>query len=57
MRNEQATDDLIEAVHAILRPLVRQLIAYGLTFPAFARIGKEVYIEVGTEHFALPFKR
>ena len=57
MPNEQATDELIEAVHAILRPLVRQLIAHGLTFPAFARIGKEVYIEVGTEHFALSFKK
>lgn len=57
MPDDEAADELIEAVRAILRPLVRQLIAHGLTFPAFARIGKEVYIQVGTEHFALPFKK
>ena len=48
---------LIRAVHTILRPLVRQLIAHGLTFPAFARIAKEAYLDVATQHFALPFKK
>jgi len=48
---------LIGAVRAILRPLVRQLIAHGLTFPAFNRLAKEVYIEVATRDFALPFKK
>ena len=48
---------LLEAVRAILRPLVRQLIAYGITYPAFSRVVKEVYIEVGTRHFTLDFKK
>jgi hypothetical protein len=57
MHDEAAQDALIEAIRSILRPLVRQCIAHGLTFPAFARIGKEVFIDVGTRYFALPFKR
>lgn len=52
-----ATRALLGAVRAILRPLVRQLIAHGVTYPAFSRLAKEVYIEVGTRHFTLPFKR
>jgi hypothetical protein len=48
---------LLRAVHAILRPLVRQLIAHGVTYPAFSRLAKEVYIEIGTRHFTLSFKK
>lgn len=57
MEAEGAKRELIRAVKSILRPLVRQLIARGVTFPAFSRLAKEVYIEVATRHFALPFKR
>ena len=48
---------LLRAVRAILRPLVRQLIAHGVTYPAFSRLAKEVYIDVGTRHFTLSFKK
>jgi len=57
MDNDRAKRALIGAVRAILRPLVRQLIAHGVTFPAFGQIAREVYIDVGTRHFALPFKK
>jgi hypothetical protein len=57
MDNDRAKRALIDAVRAILRPLVRQLIAHGVTFPAFGRIAKEAYIDVATRHFALPFKK
>lgn len=57
MQDEPAKQELIEALRAILEPLVRLLIANGVTFPAFARIGKEVYIEVGTRDFSLSFKK
>ncbi|MCU0232239.1 MAG: DUF6502 family protein [Acidobacteria bacterium] len=57
MTENGATQTLVHAVRAILRPVVRQLIAHGLTFPAFSRLAKEVYIEVGTHDFALPFKK
>ncbi|MGD9762789.1 MAG: DUF6502 family protein [Candidatus Binatia bacterium] len=48
---------LLNAVRAILRPLVRQLIAHGVTYPAFSRLAKEVFIDVGTRDFTLPFKK
>lgn len=57
MQDERTKSGLIRAVRSILRPLVRQLIAHGLTFPAFSRLSKEVYIEVATREFALPFKK
>ncbi|MBI1816375.1 MAG: hypothetical protein HYR72_15465 [Deltaproteobacteria bacterium] len=57
MDEDRAKRALIRALRTILLPLVRQLVAHGLTFPAFGRIAKEVYIEVGTQHFALPFKK
>ena len=57
MQDDPAKQELIEALRSILEPLVRLLIANGITFPAFSRVGKEVYIEVGTRDFSLPFKK
>ncbi len=54
---EESREELIAAARAILRPLVRLLIAHGLPFPAFARIGKQVYVEVAATDFSLPFKK
>lgn len=54
---EGARRAMLRAARAILRPLVRQLIAHGVTYPTFNRLAKEVYIEVGTRHFTLPFKQ
>src|SRR4029453_13269695 len=54
---DSAREALLRAAAAILRPLVRQLIAHGVTFPAFSRLAKEVYLDVGTRHFTLPFKK
>src|SRR5262245_18616879 len=48
---------LLQATRAVLRPLVRLLIAHGVTYPAFGRLAKEVYIDVGTRHFTLAFKK
>jgi hypothetical protein len=47
----------VEAIRRLLRPIVRQLIAYGVSYPAFNRLVREVYVEVAEQHFALPFKR
>lgn len=41
----------------MLRPIVRQLIAYGISYPAFSQIVKQLYVEVAEREFALPFKR
>ncbi len=50
-------EQFVVAIRRLLRPVVRQLIAYGVTYPAFNRIVRELYIEVAEDHFALPFKR
>jgi hypothetical protein len=57
MAADGARAELFRAAQAILRPLVRLLIAHGITFPAFSRLVREVYIEIGTRYFALPFKK
>jgi hypothetical protein len=57
MAEDGARTELFRAARAILRPLVRLLISHGITFPAFSRLAREVYIEVGTRYFALPFKK
>lgn len=48
---------LLDGVRAVLRPLVRLLIARGITYPAFSRVLKEVYIEVARRDFSLSFKK
>ena len=47
----------VEAIRRLLRPIVRQLITYGVSYPAFNRLVREVYVEVAEQHFSLPFKR
>lgn len=44
------------AIHRLLRPLIRVLIANGITFPALSRLLKEVYVEVAQENFPAPGK-
>ncbi len=48
---------LAAAVRRLLRPIVRESIAAGLSYPVFARMLKELFVEVAEEDFALPFKR
>lgn len=50
-------EQFVVAIRRMLRPVVRQLIAYGVTYPVLNRIIRELYIEVADQHFALPFKR
>lgn len=45
------------ALRRMMRPVVRQMIAYGLTYPAFDQMVKQLFVEVAEEDFALPFKR
>src|SRR5262249_54070838 len=45
------------SIRRLLRPVVRQLIAYGVTYPAFNRLVRELYIEIADQHYALPFKK
>lgn len=45
------------AVRRMMRPVVRQMIAYGLTYPVFEQIVKKLFVDVAEQEFALPFKR
>ncbi len=43
---------LVEALHSLLRPLVRLLISFQLTYPLLLRILKSVYVEVAEQEFS-----
>jgi Family of unknown function (DUF6502) len=45
------------AVYRMLRPVVRHVIAQGITYPALVQMLKEIYIDVAEQDFALSFKR
>ncbi|MEC9367411.1 MAG: DUF6502 family protein [Pseudomonadota bacterium] len=42
---------LLRAVASVLRPLIRVFIAKGMTFPAFMRLAKRIYVEVAESDF------
>ncbi len=43
---------LVDALHSLLRPLVRLLISHQLTYPLLLRILKSVYVEVAEKEFS-----
>jgi hypothetical protein len=45
------------AIRRLLRPMVRQFVAYGISYPAVSHMLKELYVDVADADFALPFKR
>ena len=47
---------MMTAVRKVLRPLVRLLINFRITFPQLSEILKSVYVEVANEEFRLPDK-
>jgi len=44
---------LVQAIKRLLRPLLRVLIAYGVTLPVLSRLLKELYVEVAESKFPL----
>jgi hypothetical protein len=44
------------AVQRMMRPVVRQLITHGISYPAFSRVVRQLYFDVAEQEFALPFK-
>jgi hypothetical protein len=57
MQRHPFKPQLLAAMRTLLRPVVRQLIAHGVSFPAFAGAAKELFVEVAERDFPLPFKR
>jgi hypothetical protein len=45
------------AIRRLLRPIVRQLVAYGIGYPSFDQIVRELYVEVAEDDFPLAYKR
>lgn len=57
METHRLKAQLIAAVRILLRPVVRQLIAYGVSYPTLDRVVRQLYVDVAEHDFALPFKR
>lgn len=57
MLARQAKARFAAAIGRLLRPLIRQMIAYGVSYPAFDRMVKQLYLEVAESDFPLSFKR
>jgi hypothetical protein len=51
------TSHFAAALRRLLRPIVRQMIATGLTYPTFNQMVRQLYLEIAEDDFALPFKR
>jgi hypothetical protein len=45
------------AIRRLLRPIVRQLVAYGITYPTLDQIVRELFVEVAEDDFTLSYKR
>lgn len=50
-------DQFAAAIRRMLRPVIRQLVAYGVTYPALDQMIRELYVETAEHDFALPHKR
>jgi hypothetical protein len=57
MLSESAKAQFIASLRRVLRPIVRQAIAFGVSYPALSRLLKQLYVDVADGEFALPFKR
>jgi hypothetical protein len=50
-------DALIVTIRRLLRPVVRQLLAWGVSYPVFDRVVRGLFVEVAEDDFALPAKK
>lgn len=57
MLSRKLKTQFVAAIRRMLRPVIRQLIAYGVTYPAFNQIVKQLFVEVAEHDFPLAFKR
>jgi len=48
---------LLAATASILRPLIKMLIRYGISYAAFTELAKHLYFEIGKNDFAIPGKK
>ena len=50
-------DALVATIRRLLRPVVRQLLAWGVSYQVFDRVVRGLFVEVAEEDFALPAKK
>lgn len=50
-------DALVATIRRLLRPVVRQLLAWGVTYPVLDRVVRGLFVEVAEQDFVLPHKR
>lgn len=53
----QPPQALVSAIRKLLRPLVRLMLSYQITYPSLITLLKSLYVEVAEEEFALDGKR
>jgi len=56
MESQTQTSAVLRAVRHILRPLVKLMLAQGITFPAIAELLKQVLVETAQKDFPVPGK-
>jgi hypothetical protein len=54
--NQEPQQLVLAAMGRILRPLVRLLLSYGITYTAFCDLVRSIYVKVAEEEFRLPDK-
>ncbi|MBT5229564.1 MAG: hypothetical protein HOM11_04725 [Methylococcales bacterium] len=57
MTEQSIQKTLAQASVMILKPLIKLLLRYGISYQAFCELAKRAYIDVATEDFALPGKK
>ena len=50
-------DALVVTIRRLLRPVVQQLLAWGVSYPVFDRVVRGLFVEVAEDDFALPSKK
>lgn len=50
-------EEFAVAVRRMLRPVVRQLLRFGITYPTIDQMIRQLFIDVAERDFALPFKK
>ena len=55
--SEESTQSLLNATRRILRPLVKLLLRYGISYSAFVELAKQSYFEVAKRDFAIAGKK
>jgi len=57
MNNNELTKTLLSATTCILRPLIKLLLRYGISYAAFTELAKHAYFDVAKNDFAIPGKK